>query len=106
MKTDFCWNCDEEREVNEEGYCAECMSIPCFAERPINNPYEVWQLDSWEWEWRVLKKWQVNDDEPYARWFCAVRSPYTHGTWDFGDVYVQDIKKYAILETINYDEEE
>ena len=31
----------------------------------------------------------------YARWFCAVKSPYTYGRFELGDVYVDDIKQYA-----------
>jgi hypothetical protein len=63
-------------------------------ERKVDNPYEVWANDS-GWEWRVLKKWQVDDDKPYARWFCAVKSPFTQGSFDYGDVYVADIKSNA-----------
>lgn len=67
----------------------------CLKERKVNNPYEIWTLPDGSWEWRVLKKWQVDDDEPYARWFCAVRSPMTYGQWEYGDVYVSEIKHYA-----------
>lgn len=62
--------------------------------REVDNPYEVWENDK-GWEWRVLKKWQKNDDKKYARWFCAVKSPFTHGSWEYGDVYVSDIKEFA-----------
>lgn len=67
-------------------------------ERPVNNPYEIWKTPNGEWEWRVLKKWQIDDDKPYARWFCAVKSPFTNGGYDIGDVYVKDIKNVAIKE--------
>ena len=30
-----------------------------------------------------------------ARWFCAVKSPYTGGAWEYGDIYVYDIKSNA-----------
>ena len=62
--------------------------------RDINDPYEVW-TNGQGWEWRVLKKWQKNDDKQYARWYCAVRSPYTYGSFEYGDVYVDEIKQYA-----------
>lgn len=58
--------------------------------RPIDNPYEVY-ANLYGWEWRVLKKYQADDHKPYARWFCAVRSPYTHGSWDYGDVYASEV---------------
>lgn len=58
--------------------------------RTIDNPYEVY-ANEYGWEWRVLKKYQADDTKPYARWFCAVRSPYTFGTWDYGDTYAQEV---------------
>jgi len=63
--------------------------------RPVENPYEIWQANGGQWEWRVLKKWQANDSKPYARWFCAVRSPFTYDSWEYGDVYVAEIKDLA-----------
>lgn len=62
--------------------------------RPIDKPYEIW-VDG-DWEWRVLKKWQVDDDKPFAKWFCGVKSPYTYGDYALGDVYVSGIKEAAI----------
>lgn len=73
------------------------MKNECGKTRPVDNPYEIWQAG--EWEWRVLKKWQSPEKEasnPYARWFCAVKSPYTYGDFELGDVYVADIKKNAV----------
>jgi hypothetical protein len=67
----------------------------CAKIRDLNDPYEVWVNNS-GWEWRVLKKWQVDDNKPYARWFCAVKSPMTAPSYDMGDTYVADIKQYAI----------
>ena len=32
----------------------------------------------------------------YARWYCAVKSPMTHGSWEYGDVYVNDVKRYGV----------
>jgi hypothetical protein len=62
--------------------------------RPVNQPYEVWR-NSQGWEWKVLKKWQADDNKPGARWFCAVSSPYTHGGYDMGDVYASEVMNYA-----------
>lgn len=67
---------------------------PCGKTRKVDNPYEVWKNKNAGWEWRVLKKYQSPSNEaknPYARWHCAVKSPFTHGSWDFGDVYVTEI---------------
>lgn len=66
----------------------------CAKMRKIDQPYEIWQAG--DWEWRVLKKWQVDDDKPYARWFCAVKSNFTYGEFEYGDVYVAEIKSVAI----------
>lgn len=57
----------------------------CGKMRPENDPYEVWENRRAGWTWLVLKKWQADDDKPYARWFCKVTSPMT-GSWgDLGD---------------------
>ncbi len=66
----------------------------CGKMREKDNPYEIWSNDS-GWTWRVLKKYQKPELEaknPYARWFCAVSSPYTWGEFELGDVYVSEIK--------------
>ena len=70
------------------------MKNECAKTRPVDNPYEVWKAG--EWTWNVLKKWQVNDDKPYARWFCQVVTPMTGPRGDLGDVYVKDIKGTAV----------
>jgi hypothetical protein len=71
----------------------------CAKTRPVDNPYEIWQSADGSWEWRVLKKWQTPDNEAnnqYARWYCAVKSPMTYGSWEYGDTYVKEIKEYAV----------
>ena len=65
----------------------------CAKTRPANNPYEVWTNGSWSWS--VLKKYQIDDNKPYARWFCLVRSPYVP-EGELGDVYVSEIKRNAL----------
>ena len=71
------------------------MKNECLKTRKVDNPYEVWKTADGTWEWKVLKKWQADDDKPYARWFCAVKSPFTHGSFELGDVYVKEIKEQA-----------
>jgi hypothetical protein len=64
----------------------------CGKTRKVEDPYEIWRAG--DWEWRVLKKYQSEENEtknPYARWFCAVKSPYTYGSFDMGDTYIRDI---------------
>ena len=65
----------------------------CGKMRDKENPYEIWEGNGFQW--RVLKKYQKPELEaknPYARWFCAVSSPYTWGSHELGDVYVSEIK--------------
>ena len=61
--------------------------------RKVDNPYEVWKSPDGTWETRVLKKWQIDDNKPYARYFTATKSPFTHGSWEYGDMYVSELKK-------------
>ena len=69
---------------------------PCSKTRKIKEPYEIWVNDMLpDWEWRVLKKWQAPSKEatnPYARWFVAVKSPMTYGSWEMGDEYVTNVQ--------------
>ena len=60
--------------------------------RTVENPYHIIVADGWEW--RVLKRYQSPDAEranPYARWFVAVKSPLTYGSWEMGDTYIREI---------------
>ena len=62
--------------------------------RKADKPYEIWESSDGTWKWYVLKKWQVDDDKPYARWFCLVKSPIVPDG-EYGDVYVSEIKSNA-----------
>ena len=84
--------------------------IPCGKTRKIDEPYEIWTAmvrlgdeQPTEFTWRVLKKYQTPENEaknPYARWFCAVSSVYTAGGYDYGDVYIKDITRWATAKMI------
>lgn len=77
----------------------------CGKTRDVEQPYEIWR--NGDWEWRVLKKYQTPEKEEkneYARWFCAVKSPMTYGSWEYGDTYVKDVKQYAMLVSTDYGE--
>jgi hypothetical protein len=66
--------------------------------RPLDNPYETYK--SGDWEWKVLKHYQSPENEAknkYARVFCAVKSPFTYGSYEYGDVYLRDIPKGEIM---------
>jgi hypothetical protein len=70
--------------------------------RPTADPYETWRSPDGSWEWRVLKGYQADDDKPYARWFCAVKSPFTHGGFELGDAYVADVRRDAEQVTTDF----
>jgi hypothetical protein len=66
------------------------MKNLCLKTRPVSDPYEVWEANGWTW--LVLKKYQADDNKPYARWFCDVISPYAH---EMGDCYAAEIMQSA-----------
>jgi len=44
-------------------------------------------------EMLLLKAYQIPSKEngnPYAKWFVAVKSDMTHGSYDMGDSYIKD----------------
>jgi hypothetical protein len=64
-------------------------AIPMGKARKVENPYII--ITDGSWEWRVLKAYSADPDKQYARWFCAVKSPFTYGGWDMGDTYIEDV---------------
>jgi hypothetical protein len=60
--------------------------------RRSEDAYEYWSTG--QWLWAVLKKWQVDDNKPYARWFCKVYTPIVP-EGEMGDVYVTEITQNA-----------
>jgi hypothetical protein len=71
--------------------------------RKEDNPYEIWEYG--DWKWKVLKKWQKDDNKPYARWFCKVYSPFVPDG-EMGDVYVHEIKEIGAVMTYKDKSEE
>ena len=66
----------------------------------VDNPYAIYRNDRTNFEHRVLKTYQTKKNEsknPYARWYVASRSPYTYGSWEYGDIYVKDVISYHNL---------
>lgn len=78
------------------------MKNPSNKLRQINNPYEIWGNSPVlpNCTWYVLKKWQIDDNKPYARWFCCVKTPIVP-EGEYGDVYVKYIKINAMAKLIN-----
>lgn len=71
------------------------MKNLCLKRRDVNDPYEIWKSSNGDWTWKVLKKYQSDDNKPYAKWYCCVISPYCIDG-EYGDVYVSDIKQCAV----------
>lgn len=65
-------------------------------QRTVESPYLVFRAQNEDWEWRVLKAYQADDEAPFARWYCATRSPGTFGRWEYGDAYCADVKRHGI----------
>jgi hypothetical protein len=63
--------------------------IPMGKARPVSDPYIV--VENGGWVWKVLKAYSADPDKPFARWFCAVSSPFTFGGYDMGDTYITDV---------------
>ncbi len=77
------------------------MRTPFGKSREIDDPYAVYRHENSDSEWRVLKTYQHPDreaDNVYARWFVAAKSPYTHGSWEMGEVYVNDIVMHGTFQ--------
>lgn len=67
----------------------------------LDKAYEIWSNSPIlpGWTWYVLKKWQIDDNKPFARWFCCVKTPIVP-EGEYGDVYVKDIKIDAMATLI------
>ena len=64
----------------------------------VQKPHAIFRHGLWEW--RILKRNSRSAhgelDNPLATWYCAVHSPYTHGSYDLGDTYISDIPDHAV----------
>jgi hypothetical protein len=72
---------------------------PYGVTRDLEAPYMVFKSADGQWEVRVLKTYKLPASElkdPYARWFCATKSPYTFGGWEWGDAYRNEIESNFI----------
>ena len=72
---------------------------PCFKTRKKDDPYEIWKGFGVfnGWEWHVLKKYQVDDLSPGAKYKCFVVGP-SKPKGMILDVDVWEIKKYGMMQ--------
>lgn len=84
------------------------MKNNCAKTRKVDNPYHIFRNKALpNWTWFVLKKYQSPEKEkenPYARWFCAVKSPMTYGQFEYGDTYISDIMYGGLAYEITLEE--
>lgn len=72
------------------------MPNPFGKSRPANNPYAIYRAG--DLIWHVLKTYkQVKNEDAYARWFVAAKSDATFGSFDMGDTYAIEVKRYGTL---------
>ena len=62
---------------------------PMGTRRDVQQPYLI--VTDGDWEYRILKAYTSNPDAPFARWYAAIRSPFTFGGFAEGDTYILDI---------------
>ena len=71
--------------------------------RDVDNPYAIYKGYSrlvGNIEYRILKTYQTvqnEDKNKYARWFVAAKSDATHGSWEYGDMYLREVVKSGFL---------
>ena len=63
--------------------------------RPTDKPYAIFKGYGpfGETEVRLLKTYQLpakEKENPYARWFVAVKTDMTYGSYDMGDSYIKE----------------
>jgi len=64
----------------------------------VEKPYAIYRAGPMEW--RILKTYKMPANEAkdaYARWFVAAKSPATYDSWELGDTYAQEVKRYGQL---------
>tara|TARA_R110000822_G_scaffold10148_11_gene38651 strand:+ start:394 stop:765 length:372 start_codon:yes stop_codon:yes gene_type:complete len=80
------------------------MPNPFGKSRPTEEPYAIY-VDGSAWHggnitWHVIKTYKMPKSElkdPYARWMVAAKSEATFGSFELGDTYAADIKRYGQL---------
>ena len=74
------------------------MANPFAKSRPADKPYAIYRAG--DMTWHVCKTYKTPANEkkdPYARWLVAAKSEATFGSFDMGDTYALEIKRYGQL---------
>ena len=75
----------------------------CGKSRSKEDPYAIFKGIGpfGDTEVRLLKTYQKPEKEltnQYARWFVAVKSDFTYGSYDIGDSYINEVVRGLTLE--------
>lgn len=76
--------------------------------RDVEQPWATFVHDRADWEWRILKAYSLGKGSAkneYSRFYCAVMSPHTFGSWEYGDVYVREVLEELKLRQVSSSDE-
>jgi len=69
---------------------------PFGKSRPADQPYAIYRAG--DMVWHVCKTYKLGQNEDtYARWFVWAKSPMTYGSFEGGDTYAVEVKRYGQL---------
>lgn len=74
------------------------MANPFAKSRPTMRPYAIYRAG--DLVWHVVKTYKTPANEkkdPYARWLVAAKSDATFGSFEGGDTYAAEVKRYGQL---------
>ena len=72
------------------------MPNPFGKARKTAEPYAIFRAG--DMTWHVLKTYKmVKNEDTYARWFVAAKSDATYGSFELGDTYALEVKRYGQL---------
>jgi len=64
--------------------------------RPTMNPYAIYEGGGITWH--VVKTYKLpKNEDAYARWLVAAKSDATFGSFEGGDTYAIEVKRYGTL---------
>ena len=74
------------------------MANPFAKSRPTTRPYAIYRAG--DLIWHVVKTYKTPASEakdPYARWLVAAKSDATFGSFEGGDTYAAEVRRFGRL---------
>ena len=69
---------------------------PFGKSRPADKPYAIYRAGGMVWH--VCKTYKlVQNEDTYARWFVWAQSDATFGSFEGGDTYASEVRRYGTL---------